>query len=87
MLFYTQCCDVNQPLHPLVRGIPTLGEASGSGPGHWNLFLSFPGSWLGQGRAQGAAMVGVSCSSTQLCPASTPRQSRHHPVSTSASEF
>lgn len=64
MLFYTQCCDVNQPLHPLVRGIPTLGEASGSGSGHWNLCLSFPGSWLGQGRAQGAAMVG--------CPAAAP---------------
>jgi len=48
LLFYRQCCDVNQPLHPLVRAIPTLGEASGSGPGHWLLFQSFLGSWLGQ---------------------------------------
>lgn len=48
-LFYTQCCDVNQPLHPLVCAIPTLGEASGSGPGHRFLLQSFPRRRLGQG--------------------------------------
>lgn len=85
MLFYTQCCDVNQPLHPLGRAIPTLGEASGSSPGHWNLFPSFPGSQLEQSRAQGAALVGVSCGSTQPCPASTYNKSHEHPVSTSGS--
>lgn len=48
LLFYTQCCDVNQPLHPRVCAIPTLGEASGSSPGHRFLLQSFPRRRLGQ---------------------------------------
>lgn len=73
LLFYTQCCDVNQPLHPLMRAIPTLGEASGSGPGHWFLFQRFPGSWLGQGSSwmQQAPTVGgvLLRHPALLCPA------------------
>lgn len=44
------------------------GEASACSPGHCNPFLSFPGSQLGQGRAQGAECWG--------CPVAAPSSSR-----------
>lgn len=73
MLFYTQCCDVNQPLHPLARAIPTLGEAQAPARDSGISSRAFPGA--GWGRARGAAAVGMSCGSTSpscqhlsLCP-------------------
>lgn len=79
MLFYTQCCDVNQPLHPPVRAIPTLGEASGSSPGHRNLLPSFPGSRLGQGGAGHREQPRWGCpvaAPSSALPAAQPRSFR-----------
>lgn len=63
LLFYAQCCDVNQPLHPPGRAVPTLREASGSSPGRWFLFQSFPGRWQGWGSSWSSGGHGVSCGS------------------------
>lgn len=72
MLCYTQCCDVNQPLQPLVRAIPTLGRLQPPAQDTGVSPRAFPGAgWGRAGRAQGAAVLGVSCGSTQLwwgCP-------------------
>ena len=77
LLFYMQRCDVNQPLHPLVRAIPTLGEASGSGPGHWFLFQSFPEGWLGKAAAERSKRPWGGCLAAAPCSA-LPASHRSH---------
>lgn len=80
MLCYTQCCDVNQPLQPLVPAIPTLGRLQPAAQDTAIPSWAFLGASWGRAepREQSAggvlwqhpALVGVPC-------ASTPRESHH----------